>query len=329
MHYRRLGTSGVQVSAICLGTAFYGSLTPVDEAQRLVHQALDLGINFIDTANTYGDRRFSYPGVPTDRPMVEEIVGRALRGRRREVILATKCGEPVGPGPDRRGLSRRHIMEQVEISLRRLGTDYLDLYYPHHPDPLTPIAETLRAFDDLVRQGKVRYVGLSDHRAWQVVKALWTADERRLSSPVCVQTLYHLLDRRDEVELLPACRQFGLSLVIFSPLAGGLLAGTYRPGQPPPAGSRGQSTHTERGRPSSIPLLTAAALSAAQRVAQVAGERGLLPSQMALAWLLSHPEVGAVISGASTVAELEENAAAVDLPFSAEDRAVLDALPAW
>jgi aryl-alcohol dehydrogenase-like predicted oxidoreductase len=329
MHYRRLGASGMQVSAICLGTAFYGSLTPVDEALRLVHRALDLGINFIDTANTYGDRRFSYPGVPADRPMVEEIVGQALRSRRGEVILATKCGEPVGQGPNARGLARRHIMEQVEISLRRLGTDYLDLYYPHHPDPLTPIEETLRAFDDLVRQGKVRYVGLSDHRAWQVVKALWTADERRLTSPVCVQTLYHLLDRRDEAELLPTCRQFGLSMVIFSPLAGGLLAGTYRPGEPPPAGSRGQVTHADRGRPSSIPLLTAAALSAAQRVAKIAGERGQRPGPLALAWLLSHPEVGAVISGTSTVAELEENVAAIDLPFSAEDRAALDALPPW
>src|SRR5579859_3853313 len=208
MEYRLLGQTGMQVSALCLGTAFYGSLTPVDESIRLIHHAVDMvGINFVDTANTYGNRRFDYDGVPRDRPVVEEIVGRALQGRRHEVVLATKCGEPVGTGPNDGGLARRHIMVQVETSLRRLGTDYIDLYYPHHPDPQTPIDQTLRAFDDLVRQGKVRYVGLSDYNAWQVIEALWVADRHNLETPACVQTLYNLFYRADERELMPACRK--------------------------------------------------------------------------------------------------------------------------
>lgn len=327
MEYRLLGRTGVRVSALCLGTAFYGSLTPVDASIRLIHHALDdAGLNFVDTANTYGDRRFDYEGVPRDRPMVEEIVGRALRGRRHEVVLATKCGEPVGTGPNDRGLSRRHVMQQVEASLRRLGTDYVDLYYPHHPDPNTPIDQTLRAFDDLVRQGKVRYVGLSDYSAWQVVEALWVADRHNLGAPVCVQTLYNLFYRADERELMPACRKYGLSMVLFSPLAGGLLSGRYAPGMPPPAGSRAAFTRGERGRPAATPLLVEPYLSASQRLVELAGERGRTASQMALAWLLSHAEVAAAITGASTPEELDENAEAVGMALSGEEIAALESL---
>ena len=325
MQYRPLGSTGLPVSALCLGTAFYGSLTPVPEAIRLVHYAIDLGITFVDTANTYGDRRFDYAGVPAERPMVEEIVGEALLGRRERVILASKCGEPVGEAPTERGLARRHIMQQVEVSLGRLRTDHLDLYYPHHPDPRTPIEESLRAFDDLVRQGKVRYVGLSDYRAWQVVEALWAADRRHLAPPACVQTLYNLLDRRDEQELMPACRRFGLSMVVFSPLAGGLLSGQYRPGAPPPAGSRGQYTQARGGRPSSIPLLTEPNLAAAERLVAFAREHGATASQVALGWVLSHPEVASTITGAAGPAELDENARAVELATAEIDWRALEA----
>jgi aryl-alcohol dehydrogenase-like predicted oxidoreductase len=156
VEYRPLGRSGVQVSAYCLGTAFFGSQTPTDVSIQVIRRALDLGVNFVDTANTYGDRRFvsTAPGFPAEFPLAEEVVGRAIEGRRGEVVLATKVCEPVGEGPNRRGLSRRFVMEQVELSLRRLRTDHVDVYYMHHPDPATPIDESLRAFDDLVHQGK-------------------------------------------------------------------------------------------------------------------------------------------------------------------------------
>lgn len=313
MEYRLLGTSGLRVSPLCLGTAFYGSITSVAAATQLVHHALAAGINFIDTANTYGDQRFDYAGVPKDRLMVEEILGRALQGRRHAVVLASKCGEPVGKGPLQRGLARRHILQQVEISLRRLGTDYLDLYYPHHPDPQTPIEESLRAFDDLLRQGKIRALGLSDYRAWQVVQALWTAERKNLAEPACVQTLYNLLDRSDERELLPVCRQFGLRLVIFSPMAGGVLSAQYRPGAAPPPGSRAQYTRASAGRPAATPVLTDANLAAAQRLAAFAADHDATASQMALAWLLSHEEVASAITGAGSPAEIDENLRAIEL----------------
>lgn len=313
MEYRLLGTSGMRVSPLCLGTAFYGSITPAAEATRLVHHALDSGINFIDTANTYGDHRFDYAGVPKGRPMVEEILGRALHGRRHAVVLASKCGEPVGKGPLQRGLSRRQIMQQVEISLRRLRTDYLDLYYPHHPDPQTPIEESLGAFDDLRHQGKIRALGLSDFRAWQVVQALWTAERKNLAVPACVQTLYNLLDRSDERELLPVCRQFGLRLVIFSPMAGGVLSAQYRPGAAPPPGSRAEYTRASAGRPAATPVLTDANLAAAQRLAAFAADYDATASQLALAWLLSHQEVASAITGAGSPAELDENLRSIEL----------------
>ncbi len=325
MEYRVLGASGMRVSVMCLGTAFYGSLTPVGASIRLVHHGFDRGINFIDTANTYGDRRFSYPGVSPERPMVEEIVGQALRGRRDSVVLATKCGEPVGDGPTDRGLARRHILRQVEISLKRLETDYIDLYYPHHPDPLTPIDQTLRAFDDLVRQGKVRSIGLSDYRGWQVVEALWAAERHLTATPVCVQTLYNLLDRRDEQELMPACRRFGLSTVAFSPMAGGLLSGQYRPHHDPPEGSRGSVTRAEHGRPSAIPLLVEPYLSASQRLVDIAHAHGRTASQVALAWILAHPEVASVITGVEHSAELDENMEAADMHLTSEECAALEA----
>ena len=227
MQYSVLGTTGVKVSRICLGTATFGVAPTAHNADRIVAAAVDLGINFVDTADVYGNMPvFDRPGAPAaaDREPAEQILGRALRGRRDQLVIATKSNGIVGLGINDRGLSRRHIIRQVETSLRRLQTDYIDLYYAHDPDPDTPLEQTLAAYDDLIRQGKIRYVGLSNHPAWQVTHALWIADDRRQQAPVAAQVKYNLIDRAAERELGPACQQFGLSIVPYAPLHGGLLA---------------------------------------------------------------------------------------------------------
>src|SRR3954451_16298173 len=227
MKYSVLGPTGVPVSRVCVGTATFGVAPSAHDAEGVVGAALDLGINFVDTADVYGSTpTFDRPGAPpaAERESAEEILGRALVGRRDEVVLATKSGERrFDPAA---GLSRRYIIQQVEQSLRRLGTDHVDLYYAHFPDPDTPLEQTLAVYDDLIRQGKLRYVALSNHPAWQLTEALWIADDRRLAAaPVGVQVKYNLIDRTAELELAPACQQFGLSIVPFGPLHGGLLAG--------------------------------------------------------------------------------------------------------
>jgi aryl-alcohol dehydrogenase-like predicted oxidoreductase len=325
MEYRPLGQTGVQASAYCLGTAFLGSHVPVDESIRIVRRALDLGVNFVDTANTYGDRRFvsTAPGYPREYPLAEEVVGQALAGRRHEVILATKVCEPVGDGPNDRGLSRRHVFQQIEASLRRLGTDHVDLYYAHHSDPKTPIEETLRAFDDLVHQGKVRYAAISNFAGWQIVEALWTADRLGLNRPVCMQMNWNLLSRQAEVEQLPALARFGLGALAFASLAGGVLAARYRPGEAPPPGSRAEFWHDRSwnpARPSSTPARSEENLRRAQALAAWADERGHTASQVALAWLLGDPRLTAVISGASSVEQLEQSVRCVEIKLSQEER---------
>ena len=227
MQYSVLGSTGVKVSRICLGTATFGVAPTAQDADQLVGAAIDLGINFVDTADVYGNMPvFDRPGAPAaaEREPAEQILGRALRGRRDEMVIATKSNGIVGHNINDRGLSRRHIIRQVETSLRRLETDYIDLYYAHDPDPDTPLEQTLAAYDDLIRQGKIRYVGLSNHPAWQVTQALWIADDRRLQAPVAAQVKYNLIDRAAERELGPASQRFGLSIVPYAPLHGGLLA---------------------------------------------------------------------------------------------------------
>src|SRR3954447_18818540 len=316
MEYSLLGPTGVRVSKICLGTATFGVAPDAQEAQRVVHAALDLGINFVDTANVYGASPTSdRPGVPpaAERQPAEQILGRALAGRRDDVVVATKSGERrFDPAA---GLSRRYITQQVEHSLRRLGTDYIDLYYAHFPDPHTPLEQTLTAYDDLVRQGKLRYVALSNHPAWQVTQALWIADDRHLAAaPVCAQVKYNLIDRAAEAELAPACQQFGLSIVPFGPLHGGLLAGMQVEkrrfsGDKRFGGSGFTGTELEIGR-------------AVERLSQ---EWGLQPYQVSLAWLLSRPAVASAIVGAETAEEVTANATAADVTL---DEAQLDALTA-
>src|SRR5262249_23735163 len=221
-----LGRSGLKVSRLCLGTMLFGG--PVEEAEsiRIIHRALEAGIFFLDTADVYNAGE------------TERIVGRALQGRRDQVVLATKGRGATGPGPNDAGSSRRHLTEAVEASLRRLGTDFLDLYYLHSPDYDTPIEESLQALDDCVRQGKIRYLGCSNFYAWQVCEGIWTSCSQHRPSFAAVQPLYNAVNRDAEVELLPLCAAYGLGVVPYSPLARGVLSGKYLPGAPPPEGSR-------------------------------------------------------------------------------------------
>lgn len=315
MRYHSLGATGVKVSCIGLGTATFGVAPLAADADRLIGRALDLGINLVDTANSYGNQaRFDRAGAPpaAARASAEEIVGRALGSRRHDVVLCTKVMEPVGDGPNARGLSRRHLFEQVEISLRRLGTDHIDVYYAHHPDPATPIEQTLRAFDDLVRQGKILYGALSTYPAWQMTEALWQAERLGAAVPVCNQIAYSLANRRAaEQEVLPACRRFGMGVTVFSPLAGGLLAG--------PAVRERAVAGSRRWGGSGF---TASQVALAERLEAVSAETGHPPAVLALGWLVAQPGISAALVGPETIAELEANASAgaIDLPAALLER---------
>jgi aryl-alcohol dehydrogenase-like predicted oxidoreductase len=305
----------------------------MEDSIRVVHRALDLGVNFIDTANTYGDRRFVSvdPKYPREYPFSEEVIGRALVGRRHEAIVATKVCEPTGESPNDRGLTRRYIFQQIEVSLRRLGTDHVDIYYAHHPDTRTPIEETLRAFDDLVRQGKVRYPAISNFAGWQIVEALWTADRLGLSRPACMQFNWNLLARQVEQEQLPALARFGMGALAFAPLAGGVLAGRYRAGDKPPSGSRAEfwiDRTWSPGRASSTPARSEENLARAERLEGWARERGWSSSQVALGWLLSDRRLTSVISGASSPEQLEESVRCVDVKLEPTERDEVAALVA-
>jgi aryl-alcohol dehydrogenase-like predicted oxidoreductase len=319
VQYRLLGSTGVRVSVISLGTVFYGSQVPAPNAIGIIHAALDRGVNFLDTAEIY--QRPAYGAA-------EEVVGQALQGRRHAVVLATKKRRDPDQfrteTPSDHGLSRHQIVSAVEGSLKRLRTDYIDLYYPHHVDPNVDLEVTLRAFDDLLRAGKVRAIGLSNFPAWLTVEALWIADRRNLERVTCVQTLYNLLERGAERELLPACRRHGLSLVPYSPLAGGVLSGKYDPDRAPPPDSRAATVgYASAGRPGFIPVLSKGNLLASSRIGAVARELGLTPGQAAISWVLHQPNVASVIVGASSIAQLEENLSAADVVLDFETRARL------
>ena len=317
MKYSVLGPTGVRVSKVCVGTATFGVAPNSQDAGRIVDAALELGINFFDTADVYGSTpTFDRPDAPpaSERESAEEILGRALAGRRDEVVLATKSGERRFD-PDA-GLSRRFIMQQVEQSLRRLRTDRIDLYYAHFPDPKTPLEQTLTVYDDLIRQGKLRYVARSNHPAWQVTEALWIADDRRLvSAPVCDQVKYNLLDRTAETELAPACVRFGLSIVPYAPLHGGLLADLA-------VVDRDIAGDKRFGGPG----FTDAEIAVARELHRLARQWNLGMQQVSLAWLLSRPAVASVIVGAETTEELAANASAADIQLSAEQLEAVSAL---
>ena len=226
MEYRRLGRTGLKVSEICLGTMTFGHGTEAAEAERMVRTALDAGVTFFDTADGYSNGA------------AETMLGQALGNRRREAVIATKVFNPMGPSPNDSGMSRVHIMNAVEDSLRRLGTDHIDVYYIHHVDVQTPLEEMLRAFDDLIRSGKIRYAACSNYEAWRLMEALWISDSKGLARFEAYQPQYSLVVRDIEEELVPACAAKGLGMVVWSPLAGGYLSGKYRPGERTAAGSR-------------------------------------------------------------------------------------------
>lgn len=308
MQYRPLGRTGVQVSLVCLGCARLGSTSTEDEAVELIDRALDLGVNFLDTANVYGPS--------------EDIVGRALArdGKRARVVLATKVASPLpGNDPNRGGASRRHIIEQCERSLRRLQTDWIDLYYIHLPNPAIPIDETLRALDDLVRSGKVRYLGTSNYGAWQLVEALWVAKELGLNRFIAEEPSYNLLDRSTEVELMPFAQTYGVALNPYSPLAEGVLAGRYRHGVPSDARFAADSRRLAEHD-------TPAVAAVVDTVAELAAEKGCTMSQLALAWLAHQPAVAAPIIGPRNRAQLEDNVGAAEVTITDEDRRRLDAV---
>ena len=309
MRYRTLGESGLMVSVVGLGGNNFGGRIGLEETRAVVDAALEAGINLIDTADVYGNRGGS-----------ETVLGEVLAGRRDEVVLATKFGSDMtsvyGPDWGARG-SRRHIRQAVEGSLRRLRTDWIDLYQYHVPDGITPMEETLAALDELVDEGKVRYVGSSNLDAWQVADAEWIARDRHLARFVSAQNEYSLLEREVERELVPACLRFGIGILPYFPLARGLLTGKYRRGEPPPEGSR------LADRPE---LLTEEAFDLVEALEKFAAERGRSILDVAIGGLAMRPAVASVIAGATKPEQVRGNAEAGEWEPSPEDMAALDDL---
>jgi aryl-alcohol dehydrogenase-like predicted oxidoreductase len=315
MENRILGTTGVSVSKLCLGTMMFGEWggTTYAECERMIHTALDAGINFIDTADVYSAGES------------EEIIGRALAGGRRDdVVLATKFSAPMGEDPNRRGNSRRWITRAVEDSLRRLKTDRIDLYQAHRPDPTTAVDETLGALTDLVRAGKVRYVGSSTFPVSEIVEAQWTAERRHQERFVCEQPPYSMLARGIEADILPTCLRHGMGVMVWSPLGGGWLSG-----------NKGSAAELEGSRRRQIAIMpdrfdmsdpaNQRKLEAANRLGEIADEAGLTLIQMAIAFVVNHPAVTTAILGPRTIAHLEDQLAAADVRLDAE---ILDAIDA-
>ena len=327
MDYRTLGRTGVRVSPLCLGTMMFGGRTELDDSCAIIDKAIDSGINFLDTANVYGN--------PNGHS--EEFTGEALQrnGHRDRIVLATKVhgnmhhagkrGETeltAQLNPNRWGNSRRGIIEQCEASLQRLQTDWIDLYQIHRPHLATPIDETLRALDDLVRSGKVRYIGCSTFAAWQVVESLWVSDYLKLNRFVTEQPPYHLLDRRVERELLPMARNFGIGIIPWSPLAGGFLTGKYKREGDGPGDARYKKKDA-KGRTQEM-LESDAAWDVVELVEAMAKEKGCTASQLSLAWVMHQPGVTSPIAGPRTMEQLEDNLGAIDVEVTDEDRERLD-----
>lgn len=315
MEYRTIGTTGVRVSAYCLGAMMFGDWgnTDEDECIRMIHTALDAGVNFVDTADVYG------------AGSSEEIVGKALRGKRDGVVLATKVHGDMGERPNEGGNSRLWIMREVESSLRRLQTDHIDLYQIHRPDPGTHIEETLGALTDLVRQGKVRYVGSSTFAAWQLVEARWASERRALERFVCEQAPYSILARHIEWDVLPVAGRLGMGVIVWSPLAGGWLSGKYRRGEEPPGDSRAirfrnrpVAARYDPNRPGNQRKL-----DLIDDLSAVAEKAGLSLTHMAIAFTLEHPGVTSTIIGPRTPEQLEDLLGGMDVRL---DAGTLDAI---
>ena len=309
MEYRNLGRTGVKVSQLCLGTMMFGRSTSEEDSIAIIERALDQGVNFVDTANAYS------AGAS------ERYVGKALAGgRRASVVLATKGFFPVDPkDPNGRGLSRRHLIDACNASLERLQTDWIDLYQLHRAQSDVPIDETLRALDDLIRAGKIRYIGTSMFPSWKIVESLWAAKEFGLNRFVCEQMAYNLLDRTAEREVVPAARTFGIATIPWAPLCGGLLTGKYKRDDQSAAG------RWQGGKDNFDRRVTPAAFDVIEGVVALAEEKGCSPSQLALAWLGSQPGVTAPIIGPRTLDQALDNLGAVGVTITDEDRARIDA----
>lgn len=308
MEYRQLGSSGLRVSAIGLGTNQFGGKVDQAGVDEIIAGAVGLGINFIDTADIYTQGRS------------EETLGVALKGRWDKVVLATKVCSSTGDGANDRGASRYHIVAGVEVSLRRLQSDHIDLYQIHRWDDTTPIEETLRALDDLVRSGKVRYVGASNFAAWQLARANAIAELRGWASFVSIQNHYHMLEREQEREVIPYCNAHNVGILPYFPLAGGFLTGKYRRGEAAPAGSRGESSaYVQR-------YMTEANYGKVEKLAAWAAAHDHSMAELAHAWLLAQPRVSSVISGATRLEQVQANAKAAAWHLSAGELAEVNAV---
>jgi aryl-alcohol dehydrogenase-like predicted oxidoreductase len=310
MEYRNLGRSGLQVSVAGLGCNNFGRRCDIEQTKAVVGRALDLGITLFDTADIYG------PGG-----LSEEYLGKALEGQRQNVVIATKFAGPTGEGAMRGGGSRRYIYNAIEASLRRLGTDYVDLYQMHFPDVRTPIEETMRALDDVVRSGKARYIGCSNFAGWQVVEAQWIAQTEHLTPFVSAQNQYSLLERRIERDLVQVCQKYGLGVLPYFPLASGFLSGKYRAGEAPPEGTRLAAAGGMADR-----VLTPENFEMLARIEAFAQARGRGVLDVAIGWLASQPFVPSVIAGATRPEQVEENVRAADWRLTPDEVAEVSAI---
>jgi aryl-alcohol dehydrogenase-like predicted oxidoreductase len=307
MEYRNLGNSGLQVSVVGLGCNNFGRRVDAAGTKAVVDKAIELGITCFDTADSYGPR------------LSEEYLGAALKPHRRNVIIATKSVSPMGEGPYWSGASRKYLMDALDDCLRRLNTDYIDLYQMHRWDARTPIEETMRALDDMVRAGKVRYIGCSNYAAWQLAEAQWVAKSGNLTSFISAQNAYSLLDRGIERELVPACNKYGVGVIPYSPLAGGFLTGKYREGEPPPEGARLSAAGPGQSR-----ILNERNYATLSKLDGFANQAGHTMTELAIGWLASLPHVGSVIAGATKPEQVVENVKAGEYRLTPDELREVD-----
>jgi 1-deoxyxylulose-5-phosphate synthase len=319
MQIRRLGRTGLKVSEICLGTMTFGHQSDERTSFDILDKAAAHGVTFLDCADVY-----PVPPTPETAGRSEEILGRWLKGQREKFVVATKCRMRVGHGPNDEGLSRKHILKAAEDSLRRLGTDYVDLYQTHSPDPETPLEETLRALDDLVRSGKARYVGCSNYPAWQLALALGISERHGWARYDCVQPRYNLLFRDIEAELLPLCRDQGIGVIAYNPLAGGFLTGKYRDHKAQGKPESGRFALGKTGELYRDRYWQHAQFEAVDHLAKFFESRGKALVQVAASWVLQQPGITSAIIGASRAEQLEQSLTAIDLKLDDEEKEVCD-----
>jgi len=319
MEYRNLGRTGLKVSQLCMGSMQFGWSVDEADSQRILSRTVEAGINFLDTADVYSRWVEGNPGG-----VAEEFIGRWMKQTkvpRDRLVIATKVRGRMGVGPNDEGLSRVHIMQALEASLRRLQTDYIDLYQTHFPDKSTPIEETLRAMDDLVRQGKVRYVGASNYKAWELMQALWISDKHNLVRYDCLQPHYNLIERPEfESELRDVCKTYGLGVIPYSPLAGGFLTGKYRKDKPLPDSRRAKGLQH---------ALTDKNFALIDKMDEIAKAHNTSISNVALAWLMADEIITSPIIGATSLEQLEENLGALDVKLTGDEKQILDEMTAW